>query len=68
MIGRESRGIEADVPKRKKRKDSSVMGWLLRRQLSEPGAGVCCAFSIAEIRGRGLIDGGRRRLESLRVE
>ena len=22
------------------------MGWLLRRQLSDPGAGVCCAVSI----------------------
>lgn len=44
----------AGVPKRKKRKVSSVMGWLLRRQLSEPGAGVCCAFSIAQILGHGL--------------
>jgi hypothetical protein len=52
------------VPKRKKRKVSSVMGWLLRRQLREPGAGVCCAFSIAEILGPGLY---RRGMWAFRV-
>ena len=31
---------------RKKRNVRSVIGWLLSLQLSEPGAGVCCAFSI----------------------
>lgn len=31
---------------RKARKVSSVMGWLLSLQLSEPGAGSCCAFSM----------------------
>lgn len=36
-----------DVQTRKKRKVSSVMGWLLRRQLSVPGAGVCWAASMA---------------------
>ena len=41
---------EEDVQMRKKRKVSSVMGWLLRRQLSEPaaGAGVCCAVSMVQ--------------------
>lgn len=28
------------------------MGWLLRRQLSEPGAGSCCAVSMGRIIGR----------------
>ena len=36
----------ANVQMRKKRKVSSVMGWLLSRQLNEPGAGSCCAFSM----------------------
>jgi len=40
-------GTEVCVQMRKKRNVSSVMGWLLRRQLSEPGAGVCCAVSMA---------------------
>lgn len=31
---------------RKKRKVSRVMGWLLSFQLSEPGAGACCAVSM----------------------
>lgn len=31
---------------RKKRKVSSVMGWLLSFQLSDPGEGVCWAVSI----------------------
>ena len=31
---------------RKKRKVSRVIGWLLSLQLSEPGAGSCCAVSI----------------------
>lgn len=34
------------VQMRKARKVSSVMGWLLSLQLSEPGAGSCCAFSM----------------------
>ena len=34
---------------RKNKKVSSVMGWLLSFQLSEPGAGLCCAVSIAEL-------------------
>lgn len=34
------------VQVRKKRKVSSVMGWLLSLQLSEPGAGSCCAVSM----------------------
>jgi hypothetical protein len=41
---------------RKKRNVRSVMGWLLRRQLSDPGAGACCAVSIVvwELCGGGL--------------
>lgn len=35
-----------DVQTRKKRKVSRVMGWLLSFQLSEPGAGACCAVSM----------------------
>jgi hypothetical protein len=34
---------------RKKRNVSSVMGWLLRRQLRLPGAGVCCAVSMSKV-------------------
>ena len=30
----------------KNRKVRSVMGWLLSFQLSDPGAGVCCAVSM----------------------
>jgi hypothetical protein len=33
---------------RKNRKVSRVMGWLLSLQVSEPGAGVCCAVSMLE--------------------
>jgi hypothetical protein len=32
---------------RKKRNVSRVMGWLLSFQLSDPGAGVCWAVSMA---------------------
>lgn len=39
-----------DVQMRKNRKVSSVMGWLLSLQLSEPGAGVCCAVSMLSSR------------------
>jgi hypothetical protein len=35
------------VHMRKNKKVSSVIGWLLSFQLREPGAGVCCAVSIA---------------------
>jgi hypothetical protein len=31
---------------RKKRKVRRVMGWLLSRQLNDPGAGACCALSM----------------------
>jgi hypothetical protein len=36
-----------DIHMRKKRKERRVMGWLLSFQLSEPGAGVCCAGSMS---------------------
>lgn len=39
-------GWREDVQMRKKRKVSRVMGWLLSFQLSEPGAGACCAVSM----------------------
>ena len=41
-----SLGWRGDVQMRKKRKVSRVMGWLLSFQLSEPGAGACCAVSM----------------------
>ena len=42
--------IYVDVQMRKKRNVRSVIGWLLRRQLSEPGAGgAVCAGSMASL-------------------
>jgi hypothetical protein len=41
-----------DVHMRKKRNVSSVMGWLLSFQLSDPGAGVCWAVSMVCSRSR----------------
>ena len=46
---------------RKKRKVRSVMGWLLSFQLREPGAGVCCAFSMGSgTAGEVLIEARQR--------
>jgi hypothetical protein len=39
--------VDLGVQMRKKRKVSRVMGWLLSFQLSDPGAGVCWADSMA---------------------
>jgi hypothetical protein len=51
---------------RKKRKVSSVMGWLLNFQLRLPGEGVCCAVSIGgerEEEGVGRVDSLVKLLE-----
>lgn len=40
------KGDWGSVQMRKNRKVSSVMGWLLSFQLSEPGAGAACAVSM----------------------
>jgi hypothetical protein len=45
MFGSLVEGVE-DVQMRKKRNVRRVMGWLLSRQLSDPGAGACCALSM----------------------
>jgi hypothetical protein len=48
------------VQMRKNRKVSSVMGWLLSFQLSEPGAGDCWAVSMARVRGGAAWAAGAR--------
>jgi hypothetical protein len=40
---------QVHIQMRKKRKVSSVIGWLLSLQLRLPGAGVCCAFSMVSL-------------------
>jgi hypothetical protein len=57
--------MRGHVQMRKKRKVRSVMGWLLRRQLRLPGAGVCCAVSMLAGGVCGSLKGSLGELEGL---